>query len=838
MFQFFLGGPPESGRVRALIRIHTPGFPLMKHIVRILSPILLIGFVGPLAASANLLGVSTDDFPGGYRVDFVNGRAESTGRIPTPWSAVFTEDRGEGRLVFGPDPVRERPAFGLLNLTGPRGLALVTNPPISLRQGTEYRLQVEVLTTGNAQGTLRMSGAARRVVPLRNTRGTWQRLTETFVAETDSLELRFSSAARGAENGIYLSRMELEAIGEEPEADEESVGRARGAALQGVYGNYQRDFSNIGRLSFLNGPDADVLMRGVEQGTLREAENMPFSVYRRFEVERAGTSPQAVRLSVTNRDNVHPGETLMLVFYARGFKTPQAVDDGEGAEIQALIRGPDDVPGNQSLKWHWNEPNRTQMLRERWTRHTVHARWPAHRELNPNEVRFEIHMAKKAQTIDIGGMALISVADADTARFPRPVHLYVGQAEDAAWREEAAQRIETHRKGDLTLRVTDAEGNPVPEARVHLEMQRHQFQFGTALSLLTWHGRTRFQHQFTQEDMENYRSTSMAYFNRVNVEDAFTWSAWESAKNSDAFTAMVEEMITYYRERRVAVEAGPFWTPGAQHVPASAREDLPGSLRKSIEERLERGGNNISDWVVIRETAGNRDLLREDGPEIFALGFNHAHATNPEVRLWLEEADIRHAIFEGSFEEFGISANTGWLGWLQGQNAPVHGLKVHAQSGLLRDFGPERWWRILDVVQSRFEVPVRFSRFHVPIRDPEDPDQRAYQEGLFTDSLMTLFAHPAVNGVEMAGFWAPAHPFSSAALWDQAWNQTRLGDIYLDLVFNQWWSNIEGETDENGELVLRVFRGHHQVTIEGPRGSVTRLLDLDGETGTLDVQMP
>lgn len=60
---------------------------------------------------------------------------------------------------------------------------------------------------------------------------------------------------------------------------------------------------------------------------------------------------------------------------------------------------------------------------------------------------------------------------------------YPGRELDAEWREEAAERIEEHRKAELTVLVTDAEGKPIKEASVGIWLKQHSFRFGTVVSV-------------------------------------------------------------------------------------------------------------------------------------------------------------------------------------------------------------------------------------------------------------------------------------------------------------------------------------------------------------------
>ena len=60
---------------------------------------------------------------------------------------------------------------------------------------------------------------------------------------------------------------------------------------------------------------------------------------------------------------------------------------------------------------------------------------------------------------------------------------YGGIEDSAAWRAQAANNIETLRKGNFGIQVLDAIGKPVPNAELHAKLYRHDFGFGAALRL-------------------------------------------------------------------------------------------------------------------------------------------------------------------------------------------------------------------------------------------------------------------------------------------------------------------------------------------------------------------
>ncbi len=762
----------------------------------------------PLLAQSLVPG-ETDTFAAEWAVAADgSGKPVESGRIPNPWAANFTEERGSARVRFVPDPVHRRKSFELVNLGGDKTARLVTDPALVLENGKTYTLKLDLLTRGEAVGTLRILGAVNKTLPLPTSRGSWIPLRETFVANGETLRLEFSNSRRGEENSLHISRISL--VRQDPPIAPISAQEEEPRST--LHATYQREYAALGGLSFLNAADPDVLLRSATGGNIFPVTSShilppPFESLRRFEVTQPGTTPQAVRLSVTNRDPILKGETLMMVFEARGELLPGGTPDGWGPVAQAVIHGPSDVPGDAPLKWQWSEPNRLQDLSSVWQRFHAPARWAAPRDLKPGEVRFEIWVGQKHQRVEIGGLALLSIKNADRSRFPLDSPSYMGSGETQEWRAEAEARIERSRKADLRVHVPGA-----PNARIAATMKSHRFHLGSSVSLYAWHGRSPQRAGLSPADTELYRTRSMAYFNRITLEDAFTSAFWETADPSaaESFRKSLGETLDYYRNRNVAISAGPLWRP--------AREPLPGD---SLAERLRFAGDRVGDWVAASDTSAAETALSTLGPEALPTFFQRVAELQPGARLWIEEQDMISSPGKGA--------------WLRQQNAPLQGLALNASGGLLRDISPEMWWQLMDLLHEQNGLRFRFTQLQVPIRNPKDAQQQAYQLAHLRDTLLTLFASSAVEGVDFAGFWAGVHPYPASALWDEKWQLTPIGTLVIDLFYKQWWTQAEGNSDAEGRWQTRAFQGTYEVIVTHPDGrSLRRTVVLPPEG--LDVE--
>jgi hypothetical protein len=95
------------------------------------------------------------------------------------------------------------------------------------------------------------------------------------------------------------------------------------------------------------------------------------------------------------------------------------------------------------------------------------------------------------------------------------------------------------------------------------------------------------------------------------------------------------------------------------------------------------------------------------------------------------------------------------------------------------------------------------------------------------DYYRICFAHPAVQGILMWGFWEGANWIPQSSLYLRDWTPTPAARAYRELVFNQWWTRWEGKADAKGECRVPAFFGRHRVTANGRE----RTVQLRKETG-------
>ena len=185
----------------------------------------------------------------------------------------------------------------------------------------------------------------------------------------------------------------------------------------------------------------------------------------RVDVPRRGEKPWSVVLhSATNTKPVKAGDLLVTSVRARN--VPGRADAGLAA-VYAEATDPDRGSVGGSIQ----PTGEVRTFRRSVT---------SPGDFGPGEFRVAVHLAAQPQTLEIYAVTL-ETYPAGTP--PGELNLdgitWAGRDPDAPWRAEAAARIDRLRKADLTVRVVDPAGDPVPGAAVTVVQKRHAWRFGT-----------------------------------------------------------------------------------------------------------------------------------------------------------------------------------------------------------------------------------------------------------------------------------------------------------------------------------------------------------------------
>ena len=226
------------------------------------------------------------------------------------------------------------------------------------------------------------------------------------------------------------------------------------------------------------------------------------------------------------------------------------------------------------------------------------------------------------------------------------------------------------------------------------------------------------------------------------------------------------------------------------------------------------------------------------GPEITKVMAQWVHNEDPDAKLWLNDYDI---LIEDSPLGIGLPEYMAHIRKLLKEGVPIAGIGVQGHSHL-ETFDRAYLKKALDSL-AIFNLPIRITEFNMPgmrsqygIRPfnqggqltPEQEESKAKE---IVDYFKICFAHPAVEGILIWGFWEGANWIPSSSLYKRDWTPTPAAKAYQDLVYNEWWTQKSGTADLNGSFLTRAFYGKYKVTVDG----VQKEVDLSKEKGKIVV---
>ncbi len=526
-----------------------------------------------------------------------------------------------------------------------------------------------------------------------------------------------------------------------------------------------------------------------------------------WRLETAGVvAPATVEWRALSIAPVAQGDVGWLRFRAR---CPASKDE-TGGRLRILVqtkmeRTPSSMQVERAQKSLVHELNLSPEWREYALPYVCKQTLPA------GELELVINFGHTAQTVEITDLVWLGYGRRVAREaLPRSRFTYEGRAADATWRTEAHARIERLRQGNFTVKVVDAQGQPVVGARVNVALQRHAFGFGTAVKMDRLIG--------TSPDDQRYRDTLLGWFSAAGPDNDLKWPYWTKD------TAVYRREVTlaglrWLKEQGIPARGHVLVWPSWPRIPADVaklrgtprQDEIPGLVREHIKEILTTTRGLLTEWDVLNEPYTHHDLMDMFGPQIAADWFKVAREVGgPDMPLYLndfgnhdQDRDPQHvAHFEQTVRA------------LQAAGAPLDGLGLQAHFGT-QVTPPARLLATLDRLAA-LGLPMRITEFDVTTDDEE------LQADYLRDALIAVFSHPSMVGFQMWGFWESVHWRPEAAMFRADWSERPQAEAYRKLVLQQWRTKLEGKSGAEGQYAGRGFYGEYDVEVNAGDGRSVR----------------
>ncbi len=360
------------------------------------------------------------------------------------------------------------------------------------------------------------------------------------------------------------------------------------------------------------------------------------------------------------------------------------------------------------------------------------------------------------------------------------------------WYETAEARIDTLRKGDFTLRITDELDNPLTDS-VYIRLKKHEFQWGNTVEPIGNSVQSRWRQAVLQK-----------YYN-YGVVERFKWPYME-ATEGNLFYTQVDTIYAWASRVGWDVRAHTLiWGGDANwQMPgwtlSMTGEPLYNACETRVRREVSRYGGIIKDYDVINEPIHETWLYENAGDSIKWNAFKWAHEEDPDARLFVNEFNI---IVWGSAPNY---INT--IQEMLDEGAPIDGIGVQGHME-----GTLSWSDIktkLDQVAT-LGLPIKVTEFDMKIDEQNIGDQSmANSYGLM---MRVCFSHPAVEGLIWWGFKDPTWRDGSGIYDENRIPKIAADTVYL-LIHEKWSTSIRDKLAADGTISFHGFFGDYEIGVK------------------------
>lgn len=384
--------------------------------------------------------------------------------------------------------------------------------------------------------------------------------------------------------------------------------------------------------------------------------------------------------------------------------------------------------------------------------------------------------------------------------------------------------IAKYRKGELVVKAKRG-------SQVTVEQLNHEFWFGCAIP-------NSLAGSMSKNDLKQFREKFLENFNAAATENALKWMIMEPRKDQVNYT-VVDSILKWTNENNIPLRGhNLFWgivrspNTGQQYVQQWVMDLNDNELRQRIKERAEyitkRYKGRFAEYDLNNEMIHGNYYEDRLGPEITRLMVQWAHDGDPEAKLFVNDYDV---LISDSPLGIGLPEYMAHIRKLLKQGIPMAGIGAQGHSHL-ETFDRQVLRDALDSL-ALFKLPIRITEFNMPgmrsiyKQQQLSPEQEESKAKEIVDYYRICFAHPAVEGILMWGFWEGANWIPSSSLYKRDWSPTPSAEAYKNLVFKEWWTKESGVAGRKGLYSVPAFFGKYRVTVNG----ISKEVDLNRANG-------
>ncbi|KAF5807833.1 putative endo-1,4-beta-xylanase [Helianthus annuus] len=345
------------------------------------------------------------------------------------------------------------------------------------------------------------------------------------------------------------------------------------------------------------------------------------------------------------------------------------------------------------------------------------------------------------------------------------------------------------RKRGITLKFTTSDSRSMHGATVKIQQLHNSFPIGSCISR-------------TNIDNEDFVAFFLKHFNWAVFGNELKWY-WTESQRGNFNYRDADELLKFCEDNNIGVRGHCiFWEVEdtvQNWVKSLGRDDLAVAVQNRLKGLVKRYKGKMKHYDVNNEMLHGSFYQDRLGEDIRAKMFKEAKRLDPSAVLFVNDYHVEDGCDTRSSPEKYIDQ----IVHLEEQGAPVGGIGIqgHIDSPVgsivccaldkLGKTGLPIWFTELDVCSMNEHV--RADDLEVMMRE--------------------AFAHPAVEGIMLWGFWESFMSREKCHLVDAEGQVNEAGKRFIELK-KEWLSDGDGYINEQSEFSFRGFEGTYQVIIQ------------------------
>lgn len=456
----------------------------------------------------------------------------------------------------------------------------------------------------------------------------------------------------------------------------------------------------------------------------------------------------------------------------------------------------------------------------------------SNRALEPGKAGLRVRVGFNYQTIQLANVNIINygkqvslselgLTSAEDVVKPES---YRGQEDDALWREEALRRIEKYRKSPITVKVTDENGNPVPGAKVNLDMTRNEFIFGSEIGAHATGDTGR-----KREYLDGYRN----FFNGFVWGNEFKPPTTETTIQQCIDTANFARDNNLYVRGHTFIYDYPFEFGGytQDEIDKMSYDEFYDLYMRMCSWREAVLGDYIAEYDLFNEPYDWQHTLPRLGLGVMIDIIEGVNELIDDQVRFINTTGESGQIGENGGLDFGKYKSSQEVVQKiadEGAEFDGYGMQAHTSAGS----SPVELYLQLDGHARRFGAcAVTEYDYKTDVGDTYQ-EKQSVQAKYLRDALITTYSQPQATGFTMWAYTTYHHGRNDGPLADsQLHPKDEPMHYWNELVLGEWMPHELGTTDENGIYNIRTHRGEFDVTVTvgNKIGKTTLKSTADGE---------